>query len=175
MSDQIITIDEDGNVQHPSKCDCGLPGCTEAMPEITEADLGSIWDAQFVGLGTPQIESIKAAIAAVVARHLALAAAPEIADFVPTWTADPPTKPGLYWFALIDSDGTRRHCVVIEAGPMVNVVFENLQPGDLYVFTGEKPTKVDGMHRVWAGPLLAPAGEAAFHEEGQEHEQHADS
>ena len=38
---------------------------------ITDEELRSVWNAQFVDLGQPQIDSIKAAIAAVVTRHLA--------------------------------------------------------------------------------------------------------
>jgi len=50
----------------------------EAAVVVTDADVQSVWNAQFVDLGGAQIESIKAAIAAVVARHLADSAdAPE--------------------------------------------------------------------------------------------------
>ncbi len=55
----------------PDPGECLYCGRT-APPEITDADLQSVWNAQFVGLGAPQRESIKAAIAAVVARHLTL-------------------------------------------------------------------------------------------------------
>ncbi len=47
-------------------------------PVITDEDIRSIWDAQFnVDLGRQQKEAIRAAIAAVVVRHLALYAHPE--------------------------------------------------------------------------------------------------
>lgn len=45
---------------------------------ITDADLKSVWNAQFTDLGMAQVDAIKAAIAAVVERHLADSAdAPE--------------------------------------------------------------------------------------------------
>ena len=54
------------------------PPPSDAAPVITDEDLRSIWDAQFnVDIGGPQKEAIRAAIAAVVARHLALYAHPK--------------------------------------------------------------------------------------------------
>jgi len=54
---------------------------SDAAPVITNEDLRSIWDAQFnVDLGGKQQEAIRAAIAAVVARHLALYAPSDAAQ-----------------------------------------------------------------------------------------------
>ena len=88
-------------------------------------------------------------------------------DPVPQWTSKPPTEPGLYWFSLIDSDGTRRHCVVMKATKITHELYDYLKEGDLYVFVTEKPTPVVQMHRVWAGPLLSPVGEATHGETGE--------
>lgn len=78
----------------------------------------------------------------------------------PEWTAEPPTEPGLYWYAMIDSHGTRRHCVVHRATKTTHEIWSYLEEGDLYVTGEEKPVPVKQMHRVWAGPLLHPTGEA---------------
>ena len=79
-------------VAHPSDCHCWecdermtedaeSPPPSDAAPVITDEDLRSIWDAQFnVGLGGKQQEAIKAAIAAVVARHRALYAPSDAAQ-----------------------------------------------------------------------------------------------
>lgn len=66
----------------------------------------------------------------------------------PRWTAEPPSEPGLYWFALIDSKGMTRHCRVYDAD------------GVLVITTDGGPCPVAQMHRVWAGPLREPVGEA---------------
>ncbi len=79
----------------------------------------------------------------------------------PEWTAQPPTEPGLYWFAMIDSGGIRRHCVVMQATKITHELYDYIEEGDLYVFAIEKPTPVIQMHRVWAGPLPHPVGSAA--------------
>ena len=48
---------------------------------ITDEDLRSIWDAQFnVDIGGPQKEAIRAAIAAVVSRHLVLYVLKQLKD-----------------------------------------------------------------------------------------------
>ena len=60
---------------------------SDAAPVITNEDLRSIWDAQFnVDLGGKQQEAIRAAIAAVVARHLALYAPSDAAPVA--WLAE---------------------------------------------------------------------------------------
>ncbi|KKM77999.1 hypothetical protein LCGC14_1364270, partial [marine sediment metagenome] len=59
---------------------------SDAAPVITNEDLRSIWDAQFnVDLGGKQQEAIRAAIAAVVARHLALYAPSDAAPVAWRW------------------------------------------------------------------------------------------
>ena len=89
----------------------------------------------------------------------------------PEWTAEAPTEPGLYWFALIDSEGTRRHCVVMRATKITHELYDYLEEGDLYVFSMENPTPVIQMHRVWAGPLLHPVGKAAYKDrKGEKHD-----
>lgn len=87
------------------------------------------------------------------------------------WTAEAPTEPGLYWFALIDSEGTRRHCVVMRATKITHELYDYLEEGDLYVFAIEKPVPVVQMHRVWAGPLRHPVGTAAYKDrKGEKHD-----
>lgn len=70
--------------------------------------------------------------------------------YAPSWSSDPPTEPGLYWFALIDSEGARRFCHVFE------------HRGAMCVITDGSPVPVAQMHRVWAGPLRPPDGRAAW-------------
>lgn len=72
-------------------------------------------------------------------------------DDHPEWTADPPTEPGLYWFALLSSRSVRRHARVFR------------HRGEMRVDADGGPARVDLMHRVWAGPLREPVGEADHH------------
>ena len=65
----------------------------------------------------------------------------------PKWTAEAPTEPGLYWYALIDSDGALHHQKVCE------------HRGEMCVINTDAPVRVEQMHRVWAGPLRSPEGE----------------
>jgi hypothetical protein len=90
----------------------------------------------------------------------------------PEWTAEAPTEPGLYWFALIGSWGALRHCVVMRATKITHELYDYLEEGDLYVFATEKPTPVIQMHRVWAGPLRSPKEERVAYEDrkGEKHD-----
>lgn len=72
----------------------------------------------------------------------------------PRWTNKAPTEPGLYWFSLIDSSGVRRHCEVCEIDGILCMATRNLDES--------KNLPVTRPHRVWAGPLKPPVGEAAF-------------
>lgn len=75
----------------------------------------------------------------------------------PRWTSKPPSEPGLYWYALIDSRRVRRTCEVFVWHDTLGR-FPELD-GKLVV-QNEKPIPVTKPHRVWAGPLLEPIGEA---------------
>ena len=75
------------------------------------------------------------------------------------WTNKPPTKPGLYWYAMIDSDGVRRHCEVFiaEFGKHKGkaCIIANSWDGG----QGSRPVSIP--HRVWCGPLSPPTGKAS--------------
>ena len=66
----------------------------------------------------------------------------------PEWTAEPPSEPGLYWFAPLDSKGVRRHCEVHEVD------------GRMCVYPDGGAIPLAFMRGVWAGPLREPTGEA---------------
>ena len=76
------------------------------------------------------------------------------------WTSKPPTKPGLYWFALLDSDGVRRHCEVFLAE------FGKYK-GKACIWGGDGGVHhlASIPHRVWCGPLAPPTGKAT-HDSG---------
>jgi len=63
----------------------------------------------------------------------------------PEWTVDPPIEPGLYWYAIIDSqNSTPRSVEVTEFMGRMCV--------------GCRP--IVEFKRVWAGPLREPVGHA---------------
>lgn len=66
------------------------------------------------------------------------------------WTNKPPTEPGLYWYALIDSTYVRRHCEV----------FMHRRKACINTVAGPMPAS--GPHRVWCGPLPPPSGKATW-------------
>lgn len=77
----------------------------------------------------------------------------------PQWTCEAPTEPGLYWYAMIDSEGVRRHCQVFiaEFGKHKGkaCIIANSWDGG----QGNHPASIP--HRVWAGPLCEPIGWAS--------------
>ncbi len=75
---------------------------------------------------------------------------------MPVWRINPPTVPGLYWFKLKTSDdypppGVLRFCRV------------TIYDGELVLgarnYDSESFSKVEGLQRWWAGPLLEPVEE----------------
>ncbi len=90
-------------------------------------------------------------------------AAPITADEM-NWTSEPPTKPGLYWYALIDSDGMRRHCEVF-------IPDFGEHTGKLCIMGGEGNHLASIPHRVWSGPLDPPSGHATWHGDPERNEQ----
>ena len=79
---------------------------------------------------------------------------PGIKQAPPQWFAHPPTEPGLYWFALLKSGDRHppRFCLVVELDGKLVLGHSG------YDDAGYQDVTV--MHRVWAGPLLFPTGEA---------------
>lgn len=71
------------------------------------------------------------------------------------WTNKAPTEPGLYWFALLDSDGARRHCEV-------SIAEFGKHKGKPCILGEDGYHLASIPHRVWCGPLKPPSGEAVF-------------
>ena len=78
------------------------------------------------------------------------------------WTSDPPIVPGLYWYALIGSEGVRRHTEVYipEFGKHKGhccIVGGSWDAGSAAMLASRP-------HRVWCGPLRPPTGAAQWAE-----------